>query len=90
MCVQCLLFVMQRFQDSLVNSCYQFEKAQRQNDFEDFFCNLVNIHTKKTCGLLLEILSVQTAFGKKRVKKENETINVSKLSFFMIFIKILI
>ena len=29
----------------------------------------VNIHTKQTCGFLLDILSIQTVFGKKRVKK---------------------
>ena len=50
----------------------------------------LNVYKKQACGFLLEILSIQTVFGKKRVKNENEVIKVSKLPFFMIFIQILI
>ena len=57
---------------------------------KNVFFTFVNIHTKQTCGFLLENLSIKTSFGKKRVKKENEAINVSKLPFFMIFIQIII
>ena len=45
---------------------------------------------KAKCGFLLQNLSIKTSFGKKRVKKENEAINVSKLPFFTIFMQILI
>jgi len=36
---------------------------------EKCLSTFVNIHTKQTCGFSLEILSIQTVFGKKRVKE---------------------
>ena len=37
---------------------------------EKCFFTFGNIHTKQTCGFLLENLSIQASFGKKRVKKK--------------------
>ena len=36
---------------------------------EKCFCTFVNIHAKQTCGFLPEILSIQTSFRRKRLKK---------------------
>ena len=54
----------------LRNQVYSMQTLSYDANFEEkCFFTFVNIHTKQTCGFLLEILSIQTVFGKKRVKE---------------------
>ena len=54
----------------LSNQVYSLQTLSYDANFEEkCLSTFVNIHTKQTCGFSLEILSIQTVFGKKRVKE---------------------
>ena len=54
----------------LHNQVYSLQTLSYDANFgEKCLSTFVNIHTKQTCGFSLEILSIQTLFGKKRVKE---------------------
>ena len=54
----------------LCNQVYSLQTLSYDANFEEkCLSTFVNIHTKQTYGFPLETLSMQTVFGKKRVKE---------------------